>query len=275
VKRVNRLLLDRVPELVGIAFIFVLIAIGHQTIVKQNVKKLKEPMRIPVLLRTASALKIGAKVTVLGVDSGVVSSLHYIPVDASGRSLDESDDPPAGQVVIAILDLVEEIEFYNNYSIVTRNSHILSARAVEIHPGTLQPGEIPLKPVKFSLEETLAFQKSPAIPQKKDVLLFAGNAEDPVYLVAKVISENKDNIRIVLKNLGDITEKINHGNGTIALLLNDGTIYRQSDSVMKEGIALTADGREGAEDLREARTQIEFLSTYFIPILKVLLTGGL
>ncbi|MCB1319583.1 MAG: hypothetical protein KDK34_05000 [Leptospiraceae bacterium] len=128
----------------------------------------------------------------------------------------------------------------------------------------------PLNHISLSMEEELHFRRTGDLPHGPErELLAASNFNDPIFMIASVINENRTPIHQITSNLKDITQKLNQGNGAVAGLLNRPDVYAGSNEFMKDVIILTQELREGSEDLRETRAAVDFLDAMLV------LIGGL
>ena len=246
-------------------------------------------VHIPVRLSSAEGMRSGVPVFMHGVEVGNVGSLFYVTLDENDRprpwhiAENETADGSAGtsgrshgQTVIAILNLRRDLPYYPNYEVVTRYQTILSEKIVEVLPGNAR-GAMPygkirppeygpegesfpeLDVLKFSDRELQRFRLTGELPADQRVMLAASNYDDPLYLIASVIVENRRPLKEITGNLRDITEKLNQGNRNIALLVNRARLMEGTNGFLRDVIVLTQELREGVEDTRESRAAIEFL----------------
>ncbi len=59
------------------------------------------------------------------------------------------------------------------------------------------------------------------------------------------------NVRITLENLRDITDKVNKGQGTLGILINDDELHRNASTLLSDAQIVVREVREGLEDTRE------------------------
>ena len=286
------ILRKRLPALLsGIGFFAALSVLGFNTIMETRAYGLEKGVHLPVRLRTAEGMKIGAPVLVQGVQKGVLSSLHYVQLDKDGRPVpwdaDNGKDllkksynnlsiPPArGQAVIAILDLEHPIPLYPNYKIITRNTTLISQKIIEIVPGSKDPARPNWRPLTLNLEETHVFQRSGRLPPEKnrEEITRAGNAQDVLYLLSSLLGENREDIHTITSNLAAITRDINKGPGDVSLLLNKDTLHRRSNLLLVSMAVLLQEARELNEDLRESNASVNFLDVFIFRLL-TLAAGG-
>jgi ABC-type transporter Mla subunit MlaD len=258
-------------EFVGAVFFIALFSIGYFTIVKKNIIEVKEPRYMPVILESAESLKIGSTVTLLGVPIGIIGSLHYILIDLQGNPVametnkfirrNKPIGSVQGQFVIAILDLTRDAEMYSNYSIVTQYPTIFTVKTIDIRPGKKRDGEEKLRIKLLTKNEVMAFRTEQKIPvfTKEDVVLHADNFGDPLFLITEIIGENRFQIRRIIRNLTDITDKINTGNGNLSALLNRKGLEKDSVKLLQEISILSQELGDGLEAYRETGSLIDTL----------------
>ncbi len=242
-----------------------------------------EVVHIPVRLASAEGLRTGVPVFVHGVEVGTVGNLYYVTVDEFDRPRSwaearKSEGGSHGQTVIAILHMRRNLPFYPNYEVVTRYQTILSEKVVEVGPGGAYrefpygkqrrpehgPEGTPLQTLNhltFTTAELERYHRTGEFPEDGRKLLRASNYDDPLYLIASVIVENRRPLRQITGNLRDITDKLNRGNQNIALLVNQAQLMDGSNGFLREVIVLTQELREGVEDTRESRAAIDFLNS--------------
>lgn len=236
----------RVSFFVGLAFFGFMAFVGNLTIVNQKENRMRTPVYYPLRLETAEGLKAGARVQILGVPAGAIDSLYYMDPESGGDG-----------TVVAVLAITEPVTFYPDYRIITRYPTALAAKEVEIDPGTSRSGK-PLGPRYLDSKEVVLLKRTGVMPAGS--MLQAANFDDPLYQVAVVLTENRQSLRRITRNLQEITTKINQGNGTLSAILNRPDLADGTNNVLKGGIILIQEIREGVEDTRESRTAIDFFS---------------
>lgn len=253
-------------EAVGLSFWLGMAFVGYFTILTPKSLEVSRATYMPLRLATAEGMKLGAPVRMLGVEYGFLSSLHYMEVDETGWPIPWTGAPrgrtgvPSGQIVIGIVDLVDRPLIYPDYEIFTRTDQPLAPKGVDIRPGNARSGE-ELTPLLLDQAERLHFTQTGILPRRAKILA-AKNFDDPLFQIAVILTENRDGIRRITYNSAQFTEKINHGDGTLALLLNRNDIYGGTDKVLKELIYFTGDARDLLESARESRQPVEFLETF-------------
>ena len=263
----------------GIVFWVVIIGIGTFTVVMPAKRDLNLPYYLPIVIKNAHDIQHGTRVQILGVDQGYIKYIDYFPLDKDGNFIFISDckdlcqDKTYDQILLAILNIRKELEFYENYRIYTRYNNVLGEKVIEIDPGSkfviknqkkFEQKRIEVK--YLTPNELFSLMNNQSIPLNKKELLFASNYDDPVTIVAEVVYENRKTIQRIFKNTAEITHKINKGNGTIGLLLNEHIVLTNTDKTLLEIILLIRDLRESLESLREQK----ILSNTFSGILSTI-----
>jgi hypothetical protein len=262
----------------GIVFWVLVIGLMSVTVLMPAERNRKLQYYFPVVLRSAEGIKVGSRVEVLGVDQGYVNHLRYTTLDSQNRIIrrDESEDrPSANQVVIAVLNMRTEPVLYSNYRIYTRYPAIISDKIIDIRPGNAERGEA-REVLLWNSREMLFYRQTGNLPggnHPVDTLARASNYDDPITVVADVLSDNRGDIRRIIKNIADATEKINNpGGGTLSMILNDAELIDRTNATLRDTIVLLREGHLLAEDLRESQAPVFFLEAYLIEIL--LLASG-
>ncbi len=268
-------------EVVGLGFFLFLGLMMSRTIFEKKVAGIHGITYLVVRLKTAEGLKIGSPVSIDGVSSGSLSYLHYAPVDTDNWPIPYPEystgreDPPAGQTVMAVLAMNQDIVLYSNYKIISRYTSALSEKQIELIPGRLGPDTRLENMLELNEKELIAFRKTGILPNKSGVTLArASNYDDPLYSIATVIVENRKSIRRITHNLAEVTDKINRGNGTIAALVNRPDFMNSTNGLLKNVIILVREISDGVEDTRESRATIDFLQS-LITITFAALSGAI
>lgn len=249
--------------IVGILFFSSLSILGYFTIVSENGPFARSGHRMLVFFDNAEGIKEGSRVTVLGVPMGKVAGVHLVSVDANRKPVPDDSSQRVGQRVVVTLELKRPILFYENYKIALKNETLLSGKVITIDPGSAGFNEdgSPRKtiPVQFFRADELdeagmeAFQERIADPGGgiSFVDLQGESPGDPLAGLSEIIDENREDVRRTIENVADITEKINRGNGTLGLLVNDDELHRNANTLISDARITVREMRESLEDTRE------------------------
>lgn len=197
---------------VGVIFLAAMALLGYYTIIMTS--RFIEPegtYYMTVIFPTTEGLEISSKVKVNGVDAGAVKEMRLV-----------------GYQVEVKLRLNYPFTLYQNYSIKIKNETLLGKKAVSIFTGT--PRDRDGRPNRV----VTARQNLP------------GSYEDVIATVSEIVEENRPNIFASIRNLRDITDKINAGQGTLGKLINQDNIHTQSEELVKELRETIEDAREQA-----------------------------
>lgn len=229
--------------------------IGYFTIVRTKENMEQTPVFYPLVLESAEGLREGAAISILGVRAGSVDSLYLVsPEEGSGNS--------ESSMVVALLAINQPVTFYANYRIITRYPTALAAKAIEIDPGRkTHPNEVALRPRYIGSKELVTMKKTGLVPELGNTALTAANFDDPLYMIAATLAENRKPIRKIARNLAEITGKMNVGSGTVASIINRPDLAAGSNEILKGAIILIQEIRDGVEDSRESRAAIDFIFT--------------
>ncbi|MBX7056460.1 MAG: MlaD family protein [Leptospirales bacterium] len=251
--------------LVGLAFYSFMAVMGFLTIIASEIGLENRATRIPVRLLSAEGIRSGTPVYVNGVEAGSVHSLYYVTLGPRGELRPWREAGPShGQTVIAILTFKERPTIYPNYRLISRYLSILGAKVIELNPGTAfddgAPRHLALDYLELSLTDVAAYRASGKLPEDNRPMVSATNYDDPIYLVAEVLRENRNDVLAITTSLREITEKLNYGEHNIALLVNDARLADGTNRFLTDVNSLVGDAQAGVEDLRESRAYIDFLS---------------
>ena len=173
--------------------------------------------QMTVYFEDALGLQKESKVMVNGVYSGNVSAI----------SLNDN-------LVQVDFAMFNRFSLYADYRIYVANESAIGGKQVRIYPGGKED-----KNGKIS--EFIA----------SDVRL-VGNTRDPFDSISNVIDDNRDNIRVTVRNLRSFSEKLNSNQGTISKLLTDDKIANQTSDLLEQI-------RDTIEDLREQAPVTSFI----------------
>ncbi|MCE9597413.1 MAG: MlaD family protein [Spirochaetia bacterium] len=253
--------------LVGILFFGALALAGFFTIVSESGPFAKKGNQTVLYFDNADGIKIGSRVTVLGVPAGTVTDLSLIGVDDQRRPVAEETQAVAQRVAVTI-ELKRPVKFYSNYKIAVKNETILSGKIIAIDPGSIRAGEDGKIPevVKVLAPSTSELQSESKTALQHRIEKGAGYTDlqgessgDPLAGLSEVLAENRTDIRRTLNNVAEITTKINQGKGTVGLLINDDELHRNANTVLTDAQIVVRELRESLEDTREQAPVNSFL----------------
>ncbi len=197
---------------VGILFLIAMGILIYYTVLKSHeILKPEDTYEITVIFPNASGLEITDKVKVNGVVSGAVEKIEL-----------------KNNLVWVKMVMFNKFTLYENYSIRVDSDSIMLGKQVSIFPGS--------KKDKNGREY--------AVIETRENL--RGIYADPIKSFSDMIEENRPNVYAALKNIRDITEKINKGKGTMGRLINEDKLHAETGTLIKDISEAVEDAREQA-----------------------------
>ena len=204
---------------VGIFFIAAILVLGYYTIImSKEVFEPKDSYRITVVFPTVIGLEKTDKVKVNGVTAGYVEKIEL-----------------SGYKVRVTLKMFQNFTMYENYDVRIKTQAALGGKHVGIYTGTPKNKN---GTKKFKIVETRT-----GLP---------GTVDDPLASISKLIDDNRENIFAAIKNIKEITDKLNRGKGTLGQLINQDKIHNNAGDLVK-------DIRDAIEDTREQAPVTSFI----------------
>lgn len=259
---------------VGILFAGSLALVGYFTILSESGPFARSGKQLVLYFDQAEGMKIGARVTVLGVPAGTVAALDLVSVDDRDQPVPDDSPNRTRQIVAVTVELKKPVVFYSNYQINLKNESILSGKVVAIDPGTARSrggvASSRLEVVWVDSDEIVQSRKTAAQisldrltgdrTAKQGLVALQGvNAGDPVAGLAQLISENREDVRRTIQNVAEITDKVNNGRGTIGMLINDNQLHENANTLVTDARVVVREMRESLEDTREQAPVTSFI----------------
>ncbi|MCZ8156977.1 MAG: MlaD family protein [Leptospira sp.] len=242
--------------IVGILFLFAILAVGYFTIVTEGGPFQKEGFKLSVYFPDAEGIKVGGKVTIHGVPYGYVSKIKLVQINESGEILPDGT-PGIGTKVELILLLKGPVNLYDNYQIVIKNESLLSGRVVSLDPGSKFPIDPSTKQFQMEGDVHVPIILSPR--GGKMIPIQGKVTQDPLVSLSELIAENRADIRKAIQNVADITGKINNGKGTLGKLINESDVHSSVNTTLGDAQVVLKEIREGLEDTREQAPVTSFI----------------
>lgn len=209
---------------VGLLVLVAVGFVGYYTIAQQVDRFSDYKYKIRILFPSVEGLRQGSKVRILGVDVGRVKELRVIEDN-----------------VLVYASLSESAPLYEDYKIEIRNESAIGGKFISIYPGS---------------------QGSKRLATTMDGQLLKGlSYRDPFTSISQMIDENRANVYKTLRNVREITAKVNKGEGTLGKLINDDTAHEETKKIVKRSEKLVGEVRDGVEDAREQAPVTSFLRT--------------
>lgn len=261
---------------VGTLFFGALAIVAHFTIFSESGPFASRGKQMVLYFSNADGIKVGSRVTVLGVPSGSVIDVALVPVDAENHRVPPDSPNRVSHKVAVTIELKQDVIFYENYRVAIKGESLLSDKMVAIDPGfaidsrnghryarvdIFSVSAQELKEHKTTaLEEELRHRETSVQRGEKPFVDLQGEAaSDPVAGISELIEENRVNVRRTLDNIASITGKINRGEGTIGHLVNDDDLHRNANTLLSDAQVVVKELRESLEDTREQAPVTSFL----------------
>ncbi len=215
--------------IVGIVFFCAMGILGYYTIIRSDLFDNRKYYYFTVVFEDVEGLAIGNKVFVNGVEAGLVSA---IDLQINGK-------------IKVTLRMYRIFNLYSNYRIVITNQSALGGKIIMIAPGKAR--------FKGRSYDIVSNYEN----------LMGESIGDPLTKISEVIDENREDIRIAVKNITDFSEKINNGDGTISKLVNEDTVHKDADNLIKDARDTMKQARDTLEDSREQAPVTSFIRALF------------
>jgi phospholipid/cholesterol/gamma-HCH transport system substrate-binding protein len=203
---------------VGVLFVVALAILGYFTIlVKDEVFEPQDAYTLSVVFSNVEGLEKGDDVKVNGVKAGQVD-----------RIVLESE------YIIVYFRMYSHFKMFENYRIKIASESALGGKFISISPGAREVVGITQKEIETRTN------------------LKGISGDDPIALLSDLVAENRENIYLTIKNLKDISTKINSGQGTFGKLVNDHQLNENANDMIK-------DLRDTLEDAREQAPITSFI----------------
>ena len=192
-----------IEVLVGGLVFCILVLLGVFTIVlsEDSIFAKKYPMNVH--FNSVSGLREGDNVLVRGVKVGVVKELEVLN---HGVLLQFSTEQP--------------VRLHEDYRVSIQSSSALGGKYLNVHEGTVN------KP----------YIRSGATLTGDDPMVLMDDAAALLHELRITLKEGSvlENLRVTMKNVAEVTDRLNNGEGTVAKLINDDDIYQDIKSVTSE-----------------------------------------
>ena len=207
-----------VELLTGIIFFAaVSILVYYTVLVGQKTIAPEKTWQMTIYFEDALGLQKESRVMVNGVYSGNVMAINL-----------------TDNLVQVDLAMFNRFSIYPNYRIYVASESAIGGKQIRIYPGG-----------KDNRNDGINELVAP------DSLLI-GTTRDPFDSISNVIEDNRENIKVTIRNLRSFSEKLNSGQGTISKLLTDDKIANQASDLLEQL-------RETIEDAREQAPVTSFI----------------
>jgi phospholipid/cholesterol/gamma-HCH transport system substrate-binding protein len=218
---------------VGLFFLGAVIILLYLTIVV-NGKELffgRGAQTIAVLFPSVEALNKNDKVYCLGLQVGRVKEFSF----------DEKNES-----VKVILLLEKKIVFREGYSVEIRNASLLGGKYVYVNPGPLTAKPLP--------EDSVLNGTPPVDIISEAGALISNLREDEATFRNEFLKgQMTENLKNASEHLNKILSSINSGEGSLAKLLNDGSMYTDAKKTLADIDAAAEEFKKVVADLHEGK----------------------
>jgi len=209
---------------VGVLFAIAMVVLAYFTImVRHEVFEPKGAYIMSVNFSSVEGLEKGDDVKINGVKAGVVESI--VLEDA---------------YIAVFLKVYQNFTLYENYRIKIASESALGGKFISIFPGRQIVDN-----VSYGVVEARTNLKGES-------------PDDPIAQISAILDDNRDNIQQTIRNLRDITAKINRGQGTIGMLVNNKKVHEDANDLIKEVRDTMEDAREQAPVTSFIRAALTF-----------------
>ena len=224
-----------VEKKVGMFFVFGLIILGILLEIGEKWDPFQKSVAYKTYLTSITGLKVGDPVRLAGVDVGKITSIEIL---TDKIEIDFQVKP--GTVIRT--DTVAGLRLTNLLGGQFLGLSFGSPRSPLLPPGSVVAGKdvANIDIIVDNLSDVIKDAKSLVTNLNK-------NQEIVMQRVADILDDNRGNLRDAISNIGSITRKLDRGDGSLALLLNDKKLYTDASSAMAslKGVAGKIDKGEG------------------------------
>ena len=198
---------------VGILFFIGLAILGYFTIImKDDLFESRTYYYFTIVFPDIEGLGKSDRVKINGVESGIVDHVQLLDSNK----------------VLVKVKMYNEFILYENYQIKIKNETALGGKYISINPG-------------YRFKDGKYY----AVIEKPENL--SGESSGDLFgSITELIAENRSNIYKSIRNISEITSKINKGNGTLGKLVNENKVHDDADNLITEVRETVEDSREQA-----------------------------
>jgi len=221
---------------IGIVFLALLGIAFFVTVIQPDRPAKKFPYRLSLFYSRIDGISEGTEVRILGITKGYVAHVTTRPmVDVPDRRFLNNNESDAIELVIA---LEEPLSLWDNYRVDFQTITLFSNRVININPGSSDGHTTYFKPT---------FREGDDIP---DYLPSARYFDDFFKAASQTIEDNRQDVRTITKNLGDISVKLNGTEGTLPRLIGSTEMYDQLYTTVYDAEVIGLEGRRYMESSR-------------------------
>jgi phospholipid/cholesterol/gamma-HCH transport system substrate-binding protein len=224
-----------VEKKVGMFFVFGLIILGVLLEVGEKWSPFEKNIPYKTYLTSITGLKVGDPVRLAGVDVGKITKISIL----SDKIEIDFEVKPGTRIKT---DTVAGLRLTN----------LLGGQFLGLSFGTPASAPLPAGGTVAGKDvaniDIIVDNLSDVIKDAKILVTNLNKNQDEVmHKVSMMLDDNRGNLKGTISNLNSITEKFDRGEGSLALLLNDKTLYRDASSAVAsfKGVAGKIERGEG------------------------------
>lgn len=198
---------------VGLFFVFGLIIFGITLELGEKWNPFEKKKGYKTFYSSITGLKVGDPVRLAGVDAGVIKKISIVD------SKVQVDFEVADETAIKT-DTVATIRLTNLLGGQFLNLTFGSPQAPLLPPGSIVPSK-ELANIDVIVDNIGELTKDARVL----VSDFNRNQNEVMEKISGILDDNRANLRSAVANFNSISSKIDHGDGSLAMLLNDKALY--------------------------------------------------
>jgi phospholipid/cholesterol/gamma-HCH transport system substrate-binding protein len=224
-----------VEKKVGMFFVFGLVILGVLLEIGEKWHPFEKNLSYKTYLTSITGLKVGDPVRLAGVDVGKITEITIL----SDKIQIDFEVKPDTRIKT---DTVAGLRLTNLLGGQFLGLSFGSPGAPLLPPGGTVTGKdvANIDIIVDNLSDVIRDAKSLVVNLNK-------NQEEVMQKVANILDDNRGNLKGAISNFNSITEKMDRGEGSLALLLNDRKLYTEASSAVEsfKGVAGKIERGEG------------------------------
>lgn len=224
-----------VEKKVGLFFVFGLVILGVLLEVGEKWNPFEKNLPYRTYLTSITGLKVGDPVRLAGVDVGKITNISIL-----SDKIEIDFEVKPGTVIRT--DTVAGLRLTNLLGGQFLGLSFGSPSAAVLPPGSTVTGKdvANIDIIVDNLSDVIKDAKSLVSNLNK-------NQEEVLLKVSSILDDNRGNLKGAISNINSITEKLDRGEGSLALLLNDRKFYTDASSTVAslKGVAAKIESGEG------------------------------
>ena len=211
-----------IEKKVGMFFVFGLIILGILLEVGEKWNPFEKNVPYKTYLTSITGLKSGDPVRLAGVDVGKITKIIVL----SDKIEIDFEVKPGTQIRT---DTVAGLRLTN-----LLGGQFLGLSFGTPQAGLLPPGSVVAGKDVANIDIIVDNVSDLAKDFKALIINLNKNQEEVLHKVSNILDDNRGNLRGAISNINSITEKIDRGDGSLALLLNDRKLYSDASNAVAD-----------------------------------------